>query len=478
MTALRLKSCDVPLKRNKNTGICEHGKFFRPKDKNCGQLNQRACRPTATRLKACDFGLRKNRDTGLCELGKVISARQHGCGSLNQVPCQITGTRLKACDFGYKRNEDHTKCIHGGLTLRPVSPHCGAQEQRACKKTEALFSCKTKDLRRDPQTGLCKLKANKKELKRRAKKILQEETGGLIKVMFAMQKCLKGDPMALINPDFQKFADKADLVKRAIKDKDVNIAIALMMSGCAEPLLEAAEHGNYETVTIGITGGGGVIVGGFIDQGFAFHVSSLRDFVNDPVNHAFPTPTYYQTKSVSVGVQAGASAGISMGLYKDAARVADLRGADTQGYTFEAIGAVGASVGVWFKYGAEYDGISAAAVVGVEGGAGAYNRLNTAIVSLDKPETNTINCGGPNQRACKLWENPMICEQGLEHNFEKSLCEAPASQTQQVQFVQTSTGNGLDCGANGQRVCRVQEQIPGCNPGLVINFQAKVCARP
>lgn len=479
----RPKSCDKGLHLNLKAVCVQNKKLvikpseFPIKQAGCGALGQPGCTLTALRVKSCDIGLKRNKDTGICEHGKIFRAAQNNCGGLNQKPCLITATRYKACDFGYKQNKSKTLCMEGGLTLRPVSAECGALDQRACRKTEAAFSCK-KGLRRDPPSGYCveRRKVDKAEL-RRAAKILIDESTTLIKGANVYRKCIYGDPAAFVNPDFQKYLDKVDLVKRAVKDKDVSIAIALAMSDCAAPLLRTALTGGYETFTVGMTGGAGLGLGGFADNGFAFHTPSLLAFVDDPTNNKFPMPTFYQTKAVSAGIQAGASAGLSIGFYKDPARHADIRGTDTHGITAEAIGAAGAGVGAWFTYDGEVDGVSVAALIGLEGSAGAYNKVNTSFYSLEEPRSNQKNCGGADERACKIWENAIPCDPGLDYDFETSRCYAkkPSNGATAVS-ARTVLDNGLDCGAAGQRVCRVHEQIPGCNAGLRIDFQAKVCA--
>ena len=129
----------------------------------------------------------------------------------------------------------------------------------------------------------------------------------------------------------------------------------------------------------------------------------MLDFMADPENHSFPVPTLYQTKAVSAGLQASVSVGVGIGIYKDPAIEANLRGSDTHGITVDIEFGIGGGVGVWYTYDGALDGLSVEKSTGASIGVGVYNRVNTTIISLEAPHTNVADCGAPNQRACKVW---------------------------------------------------------------------------
>ena len=377
--SLGLKACDKGLHISLKSGLCVANKGIpinpseivdkitkpKPDHPNCGKLGYPGCKPKLGRIKVCEAGLRLDLTNLRCVESKIATAvtsavnsavnsiaNSDNCGALHQVPCEITPFRPKACDFGFKRNDNHTLCIEGGLTLRPVSDDCGALDQRACKKWESAFACR-KGLRRDPPSGYCVIKHNvdKKALRRAANQVAKD-SWSVIKIMSKAAECAGGPSLtppavALLqgNP-LQDTADKLDLLKRAIKTKNVRIGIAVGLSHCVEPVLKAAHTGGYKTVTLGVSGGGAAGIGGFIDQGFAFHVPAMLDFIDDPENHSFPVPTFYQTKAVSAGLQLSVSVGVGIGIYKDPAIEANLRGSDTHGITADLEIGIGVGVGV------------------------------------------------------------------------------------------------------------------------------------
>lgn len=504
-----LKSCDKGLHINLKTGLCVANKGIpkpseivdkiikpKPDHPNCGKLGYPGCRIKFGNIKACDKGLRLNLTNLRCVENEIATAvtsvvdsavdsiaNSDHCGALHQVPCDITPFRPKACDFGFKRNDSHTLCIEGGLTLRPVSDDCGALDQRACKRWESAFACR-KGLRRDPPSGYCVIKrdVDKKALRQAAKKVV-DDAQSVIKIMSKASECAGGPSftppaVALLqgNP-LQDAADKVDMLKRAIETKNVSIGIAAGLSHCIGPVLEAAHAGGYKTVTLGVSGGGAAGIGGFIDQGFAFHVPAMLDFMADPENHSFPVPTLYQTKAVSAGLQASVSVGVGIGIYKDPAIEANLRGSDTHGITVDIEFGIGGGVGVWYTYDGALDGLSVEKSTGASIGVGVYNRVNTTIISLEAPHTNVADCGAPNQRACKVWERVPMCDDNTRLDVTAGQCFPlqPAVQVSDTQLI--SSGNGLGCGDIGERVCRIHEQVPGCNAGLRIDYQAKICAR-
>ena len=91
--------------------------------------------------------------------------------------------------------------------------------------------------------------------------------------------------------------------------------------------------------------------------------------------------------------------------------------------------------------------------------------LGIAVVLLTTAQAaaaQAANCGGLNQRACKIWERIPSCNRGLIE--ARGRCQRAAVP-------------GRDCGRESQRPCRVTERIPSCNPGLYENFDRNRCQR-
>ena len=471
VTATRLKACDLHLVKDKRTNRCRKVKsIIPPKQQNCGKLNQYACKVTVTRPKACDFGLVRDKNTKRCrKMKSVLPPKQTNCGKLGQMACRITVTRPKACDFGLHRDKRTFRCVKNktvGEVIVPPMKHCGKFNQRACKKWERVVAC-DKGLRRYPPTGNCvkRKKVNIKNFIKTAKNV-KNESFGLIKIMATGYGCYFKNPpaAALLKAGLngkQKKKGFIKALKKAIKNKDANFGLVLGQSTCIKQIVSQASREGYKTLTIGYSGGGSLGVGAFADNGFAYDIKALNHFFKSPNTRRIPNPTFYQTKAYSGGIQAGLAGGFNLGIFKGSS-AADTRGSDTHGVTFEAGAGVGGGTGIWFDYNGKLDGISASAIVGASGKAGAYNRINTSFYNLKGP--NVVNCGARNQRACKPWESVPACKKGLKHNMTTGKCHVKAIQVRK-----------LNCGANGQRVSSIQEQVPGCNPGLKIDFKLKRC---
>ena len=240
----------------------------------------------------------------------------------------------------------------------------------------------------------------------------------------------------------------AKALERAVRAADSSYAASLEGSSCMKKMGALAASRGYQTVTVGISGGGSFVFGGFVDTGFAFDTAGTRE------------PTLYQTKAISLGFQAGGGVGVSIGLYKGGNAV-DTRGSDTQGFTFEAGAGAGAGVGIWYDYDGRLDGVSVSAIAGASGKAGAYNRINTAYYDLDG--NNPMVCGAAGQRACKVWERIPSCDAGLVEDLSAGMCKTEAQ---------------FSCGKAGQRACKLWERVPSCNAGLYENLLEGKCHRP
>jgi len=473
ITATRLKACDLHLVKDKRTNRCRKIKsIIPPKQRNCGKLNQYACKVTPTRLKACDWGLVKDKHTKRCrKIKSPLPPAQQNCGKLGQMACRITLTRPKACDSGLHRDKKTFRCVKNTGPIRGDRKNCGKLDQRACKKWERAFAC-DKGLRRYPPTERCikRKKVNVKNLINTAKNVVKE-SHSLFKIMAQGYSCYITNPPAsvIVRESFNAAQKKKTVlkqIKQAIKNKDVNFALLLAESKCIKRVVSQANREEYQTITIGYSGGASFFGGVGADNGFAFDIPALDRFFKKPNRSKIPVPTFYQTKLISGGVQSGISGGLNLGLFKGSNAV-DARGSDTHGVTLEGGLGVGGGTGVWFDYNGQLDGITASAIVGASGKAGAYNKVNTSYYRLDGP--TYVNCGSRNQRACKPWERFPACNKGLRHNITTEKCLARVAKTKDKPKTR------LNCGANGQRVCRVQEQVPGCNKGLRIDFKRKIC---
>jgi hypothetical protein len=81
-------------------------------------------------------------------------------------------------------------------------------------------------------------------------------------------------------------------------------------------------------------------------------------------------------------------------------------------------------------------------------------------------------CGGANQRPCRLWEAIPSCDGGLYEDFLRDRCIAPGGGGA------GDSGRPSYCGHEDQRPCTIVEFIPSCDPGLVENFIDGRCVAP
>ncbi|MCA9472257.1 MAG: hypothetical protein MRJ96_15740 [Nitrospirales bacterium] len=88
--------------------------------------------------------------------------------------------------------------------------------------------------------------------------------------------------------------------------------------------------------------------------------------------------------------------------------------------------------------------------------------LGMGIVS--SPSAHAGNCGGTNQRPCKIWERIPSCNKGLVENFKINRCVA-----------KVAPGQKFKCGKRNQKPCKIWERIPSCDKGLVEHFPSNRC---
>lgn len=474
VTVTRPKACDFGLVRDKNTKRCRKIKsVIPPKQLNCGKLGQYACKVTVTRPKACDFGLVRDKNTKRCrKIKSPIPPKQLNCGKLGQYACKVTVTRPKACDFGLHRDKNTRRCVKNQNQFEKQY-NCGKLNQVACKITIRRPKMCDFGLHKDRKTGRCvRNKVNPLTIISTAKNIANESVS-LIKIMGTGAQCVLLKPLTK-TADFISGKQREPRIikafKQLIEEKDVNAALRIGSSPCIKKVVSAAAREGYKTVTVGVSSGGAFIGGAFLDTGFAYDIKALNRYYKKQTN-TLPVPTLYQAKGGSVGAQAGGGNALSLGLYKST-NLANPRGSKTHGATLTGALVAGVGTGVWFNDDGSLDGISATLTTGGAEVEAAYNRLTTSIYNLDKP-TQISDCGSRDKPACKKWERIKACDDGLRHNLKTGRC-IPKYKVRPLPGPKPII-NKLNCGAAGQRVCLVQERVPGCNPGLKIDFKLKRC---
>ncbi len=314
-------------------------------------------------------------------------------------------------------------------TSTSQSPTCGADGQRPCLVWERIPSCDA-GLSENLLAHRCESSGSDGALQSNARAV----SGDLEDLLVTL-----GGYMACFD---------ATLLEAAVSNADAQYADELGSSSCMTKMGAVAAARGYQTMTVGISGGGSFVVGGFVDTGFAFDTSGRRE------------PTLYQTKAISIGFQAGGGVGLNIGLYKGSNAV-DTEGSDTQGFAFEAGAGAGAGAAIWYDYDGRLDGVSVSAIAGASGKAGAYNRINTAYYDLKGD--NPMVCGAAGQRACKAWERIPSCDAGLMEDLAAGMCR---------------TEQQFDCGGADQRACKLWERVPSCNAGLYENLLQGMCRRP
>lgn len=367
----------------------------------------------------------------------AILASQSGCfgidlGSLSTAPRPPEAAAPSAEEVAAesRASREHLQDMQskraGGRLLGVRKSQCGARGQRPCYVWEAIPSCDS-GLVENLLAHRCVSHGADGALAASAKATARD-LSDLLETLGGYISCF--DPKVL---------------ERAIRKADAAYAQKLQRSPCIQRMGAIAAERGYRTMTVGLSGGGALILGGFVDTGFAFDTAGRR------------APTLYQTKAVSIGFQAGGGVGLNIGLYKGTNAI-DTRGTDTQGFSFEAGAGAGAGTGIWYDYDGKLDGVSVSAIAGASGKAGAYNRLNTAY--YDPKGNNPMVCGGVGQRACKLWERIPSCDPGLAEDLKNGMCRRPKQFT---------------CGGRNQRPCKLWERVPSCNRGLHEDFLAGRC---
>lgn len=101
--------------------------------------------------------------------------------------------------------------------------------------------------------------------------------------------------------------------------------------------------------------------------------------------------------------------------------------------------------------------------------------------------TLLAQCGGPGQRACKVWERIPSCNKNLmEVSGKCERCGGPRQRACPVTVRVPSCNKHLietrgrcePCGALNQRACPVTVRVPSCNQGLVEELGTARCVKP
>lgn len=91
--------------------------------------------------------------------------------------------------------------------------------------------------------------------------------------------------------------------------------------------------------------------------------------------------------------------------------------------------------------------------------------------ALFASEARAGNCGGDNQRPCKVFERVPSCNKGLVEDFAKGKCVAKSQP-------KPPPPRALNCGKSNQRPCLITERVPSCDKGLVEDFAKNRCLPP
>lgn len=305
---------------------------------------------------------------------------------------------------------------------------CGGGDQRACFVWERIPSCNA-GLVENLMAQRCLPRSRDGALESSARKVKRDLTE-LLETLGGYVTCFD-----------------AKVLERAIRKGDAAYARSLADAPCVKRMGAIAAERGYRTLTVGLSGGGSFVLGAFVDTGFAFDTSGKR------------APTLYQTKAISIGLQAGAGVGLNIGLSKSSSAPLP-EGSGSHGFSFEAGAGVGMGTAIWYTYEGQLDGVSVSAIAGADGKAGAYNRVSTSFYDL--AGQNPVSCGAAGKRPCSVTERIPSCDAGLAEDLRAHVCRPPAA---------------FACGGENGAPCKLWERVPSCNAGLHEDFFAGQCKR-
>lgn len=176
------------------------------------------------------------------------------------------------------------------------------------------------------------------------------------------------------------------------RNNQASIAKRIQENNCWTGILENARTQGYQTVTMGVSGGGSFLVGAEGENGLAFDTSGER-----------PVTTYHTLGIKFLSLGAGAAG--TLGYWK-----ADNTsfGGDGHGASLALTAAGGSGAAVWFGYDSdEVTGVSVSLTAGAEADV-AYVRNRTEILSytypVAQPSFAAADLGGYKPSAAPNWQ--------------------------------------------------------------------------
>lgn len=310
----------------------------------CGKLNQRPC-TVFERIPSCDPGLYEDFGKGKC-LKPKKKKKALNCGAKNQRPCLVT-ERIPSCNRGLVEDFGTNRCV------AKAKLSCGAQGQRPCTLVERVPSC-DKGLAEDFLANRC-VAAGPDHLRRLAERALHD-LRPLLRAAAAMVQC-------------QSAPGRVETVRRMLQSRDQNLLHNWLRNDtCLRAMTDAARSGGYNTVTLGLGGGGSI----------GFGVNSELGVAVD-VEHRRPA-RFFATLGYSGGVGAGVDVSMIVSFYKKSNVPGPSGfGGDSQGFVYSGAALGGGGAAIWYDYDGRLAGASAFGSVGAGGEVGVYNRVHTEV---------------------------------------------------------------------------------------------------
>ncbi len=367
----------------------------------------------------CNRGLAENIRLNRCvkpKKPKPIRTKQLNCGRLSQRPCKVF-ERVPSCNKGLVENLAKGRCLKKNAPLR----HCGNRKQRPCKVHERIPSC-NKGLVEDFAVGKC-LRPEEASGKKLEKQFMSfanrfvRENQKLAKTLTSFAESLTRGPTARY---FQNGGFKRDVEGRRV----AQIARRIDLKPLRRQLKQV--RGRLpKTITIGVVTEGGVGIGGSMELGIAFDISSQGG-----------PAVIYRSFGINMGLITGGSASVAVSFIMP--RPQQMVG-EVKGFSFAAGrsvfqgASVGGSLGFWFaplpsmpaNVGFDYRqliGVGVAVSIGatvlpvdLRGSSALTQRFNGRKWVAD-------GCGGLGKRPCHLVERVPSCRRGLREDFIKHQC--------------------------------------------------------
>lgn len=222
------------------------------------------------------------------------------------------------------------------------------------------------------------------------------------------------------------------------RDNQASIAKRIQENSCWPDILENARAEGYQTVTMGVSGGGSFLVGAEGENGLAFDTSGER-----------PVTTYHTLGIKFLSLGAGAAG--TLGYWK-----ADNTsfGGDGHGASLALTAAGGSGAAVWFGYDSdEVTGVSVSLTAGAEADV-AYVRNRTEILSytypVAQPSFAAADLGGYTPSAAPNWR-----QRSAARGYQQGV-----SPGNQAIYDGVARGTALGLEIAGQRILEKQLRKP------------------